>query len=147
LFYAVILECKTIIEELLVYEVGPNFTDKNGKSLVHHAAMNVYPDGLHLPLKHDANPNSEDGEGLPALYHAVVGAKKEMAAELLSSGVDPNFRNGRGETLVHLATRMGNVKGFRTGVVIAAKQRQSIGISACELIGGDRRKSGEANKR
>ncbi|XP_057323819.1 putative ankyrin repeat protein RF_0381 isoform X2 [Microplitis mediator] len=86
-----------IIKNLLKYEPNADAIDEFNSTLLHGAAKYGYLDTI----------NCVNGEGSTALLIAISHSLSlEFIQELLTFGADVNYRNTKGETALHIASKM-----------------------------------------
>ncbi|KAL4224939.1 Ankyrin repeat and sterile alpha motif domain-containing protein 1B [Mactra antiquata] len=97
--------------------VNVNYTDRNGYTALHHAAVNGHRDIVELLLKSDAQPGIVDSQGCTPVHLAAWNGDAEVVMQLLTAGhdsenVDPvsiNQQNSTGDTALHCAAQHGHV--------------------------------------
>lgn len=130
LSYAVELQSRSVVDDLLQFPVEVNFNDENGKSLLQLAAIRGDERIIHALLKAGADPNLTDRLGATPLHAACQHSSTKMvrktsfvtqqasrsalfemskdfvgvAMRLIQYGANVNATNSIHETPLHLAT-------------------------------------------
>ncbi|XP_053385251.1 ankyrin repeat and sterile alpha motif domain-containing protein 1B-like isoform X2 [Mercenaria mercenaria] len=97
--------------------VNVNYTDKNGYTALHHAAVNGFRDVVEVLLKADAQPGHLDNQGCTPVHLAAWNGDAEIVMQLLTAETDSedanpvnvNQQNGTGDTALHCAAQYGHV--------------------------------------
>jgi hypothetical protein len=105
------LHDKELVMELLPrYDDLNRQTDLSGKGILHHCAMNDWPDVLEKCIsrqRKSANINQIDHSGATALHYAASLGNVESIKVLLSHGATVRFQDRNGRTAAHVAADAG----------------------------------------
>jgi len=90
-----------------------NATNDDGETpltvALRHGPMESLMEATNILLSHGANPNST-GKGWSPIHAAVSRGHRDVVDLLQTHGADPNSRVDDGRTLLHVASKRGNLK-------------------------------------
>lgn len=95
-------------------------TDKEGKSVLHHAAESGNVGVIETFIRLGADVNRVDSKGKTALYYAVHSGSINAMNELVRLGADVNHRDNKGKTALHDAVQSGSVNVINALVGLGA---------------------------
>lgn len=84
----------------LSYNVVPDSTDLNGRTLLHHAVLRDNMDFLEVLVGKGLNPDVTDSKGKTALHYAIERKNVVAMDILLDAGADPDMTDDRGWTIL-----------------------------------------------
>lgn len=83
---------------------------KDGKTLMHFAAMSNLPNGVEFLFTKGMNPNVMDKYKRSPMFYALAKGNYEIAEIFLKNGADINISNENGETFLHYFAAINDVK-------------------------------------
>jgi hypothetical protein len=101
-----------------------NIKDKNGRTAIHHAAMNRYGNTRILALiRNGEDVNTADIHGRTAIFYAVSNNDKPMVEMLIDNGADTLKRDDQGKTALWYARMQEKTHpGITRALMLAGKQ-------------------------
>jgi ankyrin repeat protein len=82
-------------------------THADGRTALHHAAMNGHDACVQMLIASGANPNVVDYDGMTPLHMAVCGGSDTCVRTLIAGGASPHIVNYRGLSPLHSAAQYG----------------------------------------
>lgn len=107
---------------IIIANVDVNWRDGNGKTALHHAAMEGHADFITILLDRDADPQICDNEGMPPLFCAIIGKHFKCIDILTADKSYTNVIGAGGAIALHLAA----LQGYTQGVEILIRKGANI---------------------
>ncbi len=97
---------KTKVESIIKKGYDVQFTDENGNTLLHYAAMGESIEIFSLLLSYGLNINAQNNWGLTPLMVHLTSCNLDfaMVQAIIESGTDPNIKDEDGCTALHVAS-------------------------------------------